>query len=128
MTGGERIPLSGAAGGSYGNDVKLPNDWRVEVKRFKTGEKTLYGWILDERERPDAVAFRADNMPWVVAMHAGKFNRLLEIEMAARELLDETVDGLPDPAAFDEFITAARRLYKAISPEAAKDEGEQVVL
>jgi hypothetical protein len=80
---GARVPLSGAMGGEYSNDVTLPNGWSVEVKRRKEMEKTLYSWILDEREKPDAVAFRADNKPWIVCMTLDKFLSLME---AANEL------------------------------------------
>jgi hypothetical protein len=76
LTSGKRVPLSGALGGEYTNDVVLPNGWRVEVKRRKEMEKTLYSWILDEREKPDAVAFRADRKPWVVCMTLEKFLEL----------------------------------------------------
>lgn len=84
LTGGERVPLSGAMDGYY-NDVILPNGWEVEVKRKKQMEKTLYGWILDERENPDVVAFRADRMPWIVSMTLDKFMYLMKCEMESKE-------------------------------------------
>jgi Holliday junction resolvase len=80
ITGGKRVPLSGAVEG-YANDVILPNGLKVEVKRRKDMEKTLYDWILDERERPDLVAFRADKKPWVVAMTLEKFAELIGLEL-----------------------------------------------
>lgn len=80
LTGGSRIPLSGAMAGEFGNDVKLPNGWKVEVKRREEMEKTLYSWILDEREKPDCVAFRADNKPWIVAMTLNKFMEVMNHE------------------------------------------------
>lgn len=78
LTNGKRVPLSGALGGELSNDVILPNGLKVEVKRRKEMEKTLYSWLLDEREKPDAVAFRADRMPWVVCMTLDKFLKLIE--------------------------------------------------
>lgn len=77
LTGGSRVPLSGALGGELSNDVVLPNGMKVEVKRRKEMEKTLYSWLLDEREKPDAVAFRADRMPWIVALRLEKFMELI---------------------------------------------------
>lgn len=85
LTGGERVPLSGIMEG-YTNDVELPNGWKAEVKRRKEMEKTLYGWILNEREKPDIVAFRADRMPWIVAMKLEKFQYLLDCEKELKEL------------------------------------------
>lgn len=52
LIGGTRVPLSGAIDG-YANDVKgLGLEW--EVKARKSGCKTLYGWLEDEREQQDA--------------------------------------------------------------------------
>lgn len=85
LVNGYKIPLSGAMEG-YTNDVELPNGWQAEVKRKKTMEKTLYGWILDEREKPDIVAFRGDRMPWIVSMKLDKFKYLLECEQELEEL------------------------------------------
>lgn len=90
LTGGLRVPMSGAMEG-FSNDVILPNGMKAEVKRRKEMEKTLYGWILDERENPDLVAFRADNKPWIVAMTLDKFKYFLEQEeQNARRKQDET--------------------------------------
>lgn len=44
-----------------------------EVKARKSGFKTLYDWIEDEREQPDAVALKVDNKPWLVCMTLDKF-------------------------------------------------------
>jgi Holliday junction resolvase len=44
----ERIPLSGAAGGSFTGDLNVPllgRDRRVEVKVRGTGFAQLYGWL-----------------------------------------------------------------------------------
>lgn len=90
LTGGHRVPLSGAVDG-YEGDVILPNGWMAEVKRRKSGLKTLYDWVLNEREEPDVVAFRADRMPWIVTMELDKFMYLLECERKLKEL--EENDG-----------------------------------
>jgi len=43
----ERVPLSGAAGGSFTGDVVIADRWRAEVKARKSGDgfKTLAGWL-----------------------------------------------------------------------------------
>lgn len=79
LVGGKRIPLSGAQNG-FENDVLVPSpigELRAEVKRRKSGFSTLYGWLEDERERPDIVAFRADRKPWLVAMTLDVFLKLI---------------------------------------------------
>lgn len=81
LVGGLKMPMSGAAEG-FPNDVLLPNGMKVEVKRRASMEKTLYSWILDEREKPDLVAFRADHQPWIVAMTLEKFQHFLAMEAA----------------------------------------------
>lgn len=59
----ERVPLSGAAGGSYGHDVivKSPALGRVKVeaKRRASGFKLLYD-ALEQSPNTDAVVIRAD--------------------------------------------------------------------
>jgi len=63
LIGGERVPLSGAAGGSYTGDVKgLGRKW--EVKRRADGFKQLYKWL----DGADALAVRADRKEWLVVM------------------------------------------------------------
>jgi hypothetical protein len=79
LVAGRRVPLSGAQEG-FGNDVEVPTPIgtiRAEVKRRKGGFSTLYGWLEDERERPDIVAFRADRKPWLVAMPVETFLKLI---------------------------------------------------
>lgn len=44
----ERVPLSGAAGGSYTGDISVPvlgDDKRLEVKVRADGFKEIYGWL-----------------------------------------------------------------------------------
>jgi hypothetical protein len=73
---GERIPLSGAAGGRFGNDVEGLG-LKFEVKARKNGFQTLYKWLEDEREKPDALALKADRKDWLVVMKLDKFIELM---------------------------------------------------
>lgn len=120
LTGGAVVPGSGAAGGDFSNDVHMPNGWHAEVKRFQEGEKTLYGWLGDTRERPDVVAFRADRMPWVVAMWGPKYKALMAVQMAALEVLRFTEDQMPNPAFFEEYTAAVGALTRAIAQSTRK--------
>jgi len=73
---GRRIPLSGAQEG-FENDVEgLGIRW--EVKSRKNGFQTLYKWLEDEREKPDALALKADRKPWLVVMELDKFLEVVE--------------------------------------------------
>jgi hypothetical protein len=76
IPGAKRIPLSGAMDG-FTNDVELPNGWKAEVKRRKSGFKTLYDWVEDDREKPDIVALRTDRKPWIICMTLDKFMELI---------------------------------------------------
>jgi len=76
LTGGKRVPLSGAMEG-YGNDV-IAYGLEFEVKRRKSGFKQLYDWINDPRENPDAVALRTDHNEWLVCMKLTKFDELMK--------------------------------------------------
>lgn len=76
IPGSRRVPLSGALahmGEELANDVVLPDGTKVEVKRRASGFKTLYDWVLDQREKPDIVAVRTDRMPWLVVMTLDKY-------------------------------------------------------
>jgi hypothetical protein len=55
----ERVPLSGAAGGSYRGDINVPVlgvDRVVEVKCRANGFRALYAWLTDR----DILIVRAD--------------------------------------------------------------------
>ena len=79
LIGGLRVPLSGAQE-CFSNDVEgLGLKW--EVKARKDGFKTIYDWILDERERPDALALKADRKPWLVVMALEKFMEFVGEEL-----------------------------------------------
>ena len=68
ILGGERVPLSGAVGGSYTGDVKaLGLTWEAKVRG--DGFKQLYGWL----EGRDALAVKADCKPWLVVMPVETF-------------------------------------------------------
>lgn len=72
---GIRIPLSGAQDG-FGNDVQgLGLKW--EVKARKNGFQTLYKWLEDEREKPDALALKADRKQWLVVLPLDRFLELM---------------------------------------------------
>lgn len=62
--GGQRVPLSGSAGGAFAGDVQLPNGWRCEVKARSEGWRTLYRWL----EGADALLLRADRRPWLAVV------------------------------------------------------------
>ena len=71
LIGGERVPLSGAAGGRYAGDV-IGLGMRWECKRRRDGFKQIYDWL----DGADALAVRADRKPWLVVM---PLDRLLEL-------------------------------------------------
>lgn len=76
LIGGRRVPLSGAQEG-YENDVEgLGMKW--EVKARKDGFKQIYNWINDEREKPDALALKADRKDWLVVMKLDKFLEIIQ--------------------------------------------------
>lgn len=55
LLGGERVPLSGAAGGAYAGDV-MAMGLRWEAKVRGDGFKQLYSWL----EGGDALAVKTD--------------------------------------------------------------------
>ena len=74
----ERVPLSGAAGGSYLGDISVPLlgvDRCVEVKVRADGFRELYRW-LDKR---DLLIVRADRSEPLVVIRLG-----LAAEIAAK--------------------------------------------
>ena len=63
----ERIPLSGAAGGSYIGDISVPLlgvDRCVEVKARSDGFKELYAWLTDR----DLLVVKADRREPLVVL------------------------------------------------------------
>ncbi len=74
MLGGDRVPLSGAAGGSFGADVLLPNGWRCEVKSRADGWRTLYAQL----EGVEVRALKVDRRPWLAVMRLDELVALLQ--------------------------------------------------
>jgi hypothetical protein len=64
---GERIPLSGAAGGRYSGDVSVPLlgiDRKIEVKCRADGFRELYRWL----QGADFLVVRADRREPLVVL------------------------------------------------------------
>lgn len=77
LTGGERVPLSGAAGGSYTGDViALGMTWECKVRA--DGFKQLYTWL----EGRDALAVKADRKGWLAVIPMDTLLELLKPQEA----------------------------------------------
>ena len=74
LIGGERVPLSGAAGGRFAGDV-IGLGLRWECKRRANGFRQLYGWL----ENADALAVRADRREWVVVIPLERFLQMVGV-------------------------------------------------
>jgi len=73
LIGGERIPLSGSAGGAFSGDVKgLGLLW--ECKARKDGFKQLYKWLDSD---VDALAVKADRKEWLVVIPLDRFKEMV---------------------------------------------------
>ncbi|MDQ0417903.1 Holliday junction resolvase [Croceifilum oryzae] len=73
LIGGERVPLSGSAGGSYTGDViGLNLKWECKVRG--DGFKLIYAWL----ENNDALAIKADRKPWLAVIPIDTLMDLLE--------------------------------------------------
>jgi Holliday junction resolvase len=87
----ERVPLSGAAGGSYTADLTVPllgRDLRVEAKARGSGFNQLYSWLGGA----DLLIVRADRSEPLVIL---AFRLAVEIAKAA-ENSRSVRDGVPD--------------------------------
>jgi len=76
----ERVPLSGALKSSkYAGDVVPANGKRIEVKRRKTGLKTIQKW-LNQDKHTNYIFFRedGDRTNWIVIMPIGEFIELIK--------------------------------------------------
>jgi hypothetical protein len=65
--GAERVPLSGAAGGSYAGDLTVPilgRDLVVEAKARANGFAQLYSWL----ENRDVLVIKADRRDAIVVL------------------------------------------------------------
>ena len=73
----ERVPLSGAAKGSYGHDIRFgpAQAYTGECKRFKAGLAKLYAAL--EQDNSDVVFARADRKETIVCMPLGVFESIL---------------------------------------------------
>lgn len=74
LLGGERVPLSGSAGGSFTGDLLLPNGWKVECKARADGWRTLYAQL----DGVDVLALKADRRPWLAVLPLATLVQLLE--------------------------------------------------
>lgn len=74
----ERMPLSGMLGGKYRGDVKMFKGKRAEVKRRKSGLKTVYKWL--EQDDANYLFFRpdGDKSKWIVIMPVEEFAELVK--------------------------------------------------
>ena len=76
----ERVPLSGALKSEkYSCDVVLSNGKRIEVKRRKSGMKTIQKW-MDEDDNSNYIFFREDGDKdgWIVIMPYQEFIELVQ--------------------------------------------------
>lgn len=74
----ERVPLSGAAGGSYKGDVSMPvlgHDVTLEVKARASGFKQIYGWLADNY----GIVLRADREQPLICIRLTDFVELARL-------------------------------------------------
>ena len=76
----ERVPLSGAAGGQFGGDIRIEGGFVAECKARKDGAgfKTLEGWL----EGNDFLFLQRDRSDPFVCMTWEMFTRLFHAEQA----------------------------------------------
>jgi hypothetical protein len=73
----ERVPLSGAAGGSYTGDLTVAvgsEDWLAEAKCRATGFKQLYDWLGSNR----LLFVKSDRNPQLVVLRQSDFIDLIK--------------------------------------------------
>jgi Holliday junction resolvase len=82
----ERVPLSGAAGGSYSGDVVIDRDLRAEVKARSGGAgfQTLERWMGDN----DLLFLRRDRAEPMVAMPWATYEKLISAQCAQQTTSD----------------------------------------
>lgn len=75
--GAERVPLSGAAGGSYVGDVSIPvmdEDWVFEAKVRANGFAQIYDWLGSHK----GLFIRRDRAPRLVVLRESDFINLIK--------------------------------------------------
>lgn len=73
----ERVPLSGAAGGSFAGDLTVPvlgQDWRFESKVRADGFKQIYEWLGAHR----GLFIRSDRNAALVVLRVSDFIDVLK--------------------------------------------------
>ena len=72
----ERVPLSGAAGGSYAGDLRIADELRGEVKGRSTGDgwQLIGRWLADH----DLLFLRQDRRTPLVVMPWALYVRLMQ--------------------------------------------------
>lgn len=71
----ERVPLSGAAGGSYSSDLRVlvrGESWKVECKTRKRAWTDLFGWLPGN----NCLFIKADRTDTLVVMSLNTFAEL----------------------------------------------------
>lgn len=76
-----RVPLSGSAGGEYGDDLRVDvgvGRLTVECKTRKRAWMDLYGWLVPpgSKPAPDLLLIKADRTDTLVVMTLATFARL----------------------------------------------------
>ena len=72
----QRVPLSGAAGGLFKDDLRAQikgNDWKIEAKKRGDGFKNIYKWLDDHH----ALIIGADHKPALIVMPLDQFAKLV---------------------------------------------------
>jgi len=79
----ERVPLSGAAGGSFAGDISVPflgQDHRFEAKIRADGFKEIYRWL----DKHKGLFLRADRRDALVVLRMADFSELVMIAEGRR--------------------------------------------
>ena len=81
----ERVPLSGAAGGSFSGDILIAGKYRAEVKARSNGQgfRMLEAWL----EGSDLLILKRDRRPPIVVMAFDAYARLLHSTLCTTQVL-----------------------------------------